>query len=46
MLESFTIEEKLKFAISDFVEDREIFNKQSLSNETKKEENIQNIEED
>jgi len=27
MLESFTIEEKLKFAISDFVEDREIFNK-------------------
>jgi hypothetical protein len=40
MLDSFTIEEKLKFAISDFIEDKEIINIKSLSNETKKEENI------
>ncbi len=46
MLDSYTIEEKLKFAISDFIESSEILNKQSLSNETKKEENLQNFEED
>lgn len=40
MLDSFTIEEKLKFAISDFVEANEIINNKTLSNETKKEENI------
>lgn len=40
MLDSFTIEEKLKFAISDFVEAKEIINNKTLSNETKKEENI------
>ena len=40
MLDSFTIEEKLKFAISDFVDTIEIINNKTLSNETKKEENI------